>query len=888
MGYSIVANNSQVFLNSSTSASSSYTASLTNSTFQTDAGTKIFDYNGIEAFGSRVFLFNTNFTSPLTRILSAEGGEVQISTVSITFSSTTPLKSVPTISLSGVHGNITNFQTIVTFPAGLGMNRLPGFAFVRSQILMSNVQLLGMRSGQPIDKGGALFAVNSTLQIAHSLFQNCEAKFGGAIYAESSTVNIDSSYIIGNYATSFNDTLGSGGGCYFNETEVSMTSSFITSNVAGVGGGVYIEATSYPTVYFLNTNVSANSAQSGGGIAIANNSFVFANSCPISFNVASNNGGAVLMLGGQAEFDVCGFFTNKASEGGAFYVSEGSTTLIGDSTITDTQSNHTLYMKSFIETTLILRFTTIHEHSALPSDFCCNSTRRPTPNGEICNFPACNDTTCKEAVGCNCPFSSTINLSTPVLPTTNYNCSSCHPQYADPFCFVENKCLPQQPNSCTTNQTCTNSLGYYDCSCKPGYSEPFCEDIDECLTNNGGCDKRVSCINTIGSRTCGKCPNGFLGSGYSICKTSCGDGACNATIGENCVSCPLDCRTQTCGVCGDGQCDSPGETCNNCFEDCHEKCGSPSCATDCTAHGTCVAGLCVCIPPWTGPSCNDQAEPISVLPNSTFPNVTIQPILPPTQNTQNVSFSVFLRSFREMDPNGALVNEIFGANFTFTNFTSNAEYLVYEFSSILDNQASVNITFIQFITTATYYFYGVATTYPANTVKMNARIANWPFLSIVNTLEAIIESKVGNSNANECFDSKSQGPWLTWTKLSFGGVSIFAQFSPEAYVDGRERSISFVSLDQNTVAAQIPHFWTYAELDPSFAVLLDPESRDGCGKIRAESKKSNTVVVFGFAVFFVFFVLIFLVFYLIYRHRRMKKVRTHLRTASEIAQNKDL
>ena len=44
-----------------------------------------------------------------------------------------------------------------------------------------------------------------------------------------------------------------------------------------------------------------------------------------------------------------------------------------------------------------------------------------------------------------------------------------------------------------------------------------CLDLNECLRNNGGCDRKRTCINTPGSRICGNCPSGFVGDGDTDC-----------------------------------------------------------------------------------------------------------------------------------------------------------------------------------------------------------------------------------------------------------------------------------------------------------------------------------------------------------------------------------
>lgn len=42
-------------------------------------------------------------------------------------------------------------------------------------------------------------------------------------------------------------------------------------------------------------------------------------------------------------------------------------------------------------------------------------------------------------------------------------------------------------------------------------------DINECETIPKGCDLHVSCDNTDGNHTCGECPFGYTGNGYTLC-----------------------------------------------------------------------------------------------------------------------------------------------------------------------------------------------------------------------------------------------------------------------------------------------------------------------------------------------------------------------------------
>ena len=76
-------------------------------------------------------------------------------------------------------------------------------------------------------------------------------------------------------------------------------------------------------------------------------------------------------------------------------------------------------------------------------------------------------------------------------------------------------CFNPDINECNLNtdnceQTCSNTLGGFNCGCNDGYqldsNRRTCTDIDECRSNNGGCDHQ--CTNTMGSFQC-SCRAGF-------------------------------------------------------------------------------------------------------------------------------------------------------------------------------------------------------------------------------------------------------------------------------------------------------------------------------------------------------------------------------------------
>eukprot|EP00026_Physarum_polycephalum_P008205 Phypoly_transcript_08284.p1 GENE.Phypoly_transcript_08284~~Phypoly_transcript_08284.p1 ORF type:complete len:424 (+),score=25.25 Phypoly_transcript_08284:152-1423(+) len=401
-----------------------------------------------------------------------------------------------------------------------------------------------------------------------------------------------------------------------------------------------------------------------------------------------------------------------------------------------------------------------------------------------------------------------------------------------------------------------------------------------CQINNGECDWHVTCGSSNGIKTCGDCPTGFSGTGDSKCVALCGNGSCDTRLGENCVSCPLDCFDTTCGMCGDGYCNISSESCQNCFEDCHSTCVS-SCIS-CSKHGNCVLGSCICSAPWTGPSCDDMSETFTVAPNTTSSGITIAPTKA-LSNPANVSFSIFLQNLRELDQYGAEVSSLnvteIGFSLVHTPPSNVSNNEMWEFFTTLDSRANLSIIFIQFRDPATEYtFHNKSKLYYANTLKMNVRISNWPFKSLSDTLEVIINI-MGNGTGAQCSNVHSNGPTLSWTLLSSDGVSLYTQFETDSYIDGRERTITFTSLGQFSIAAQFPHFWTYAELDPNFAVIVDFDTKTSACEGTTKKNPIRKITIIVVVVSIVTVALIILVLGSVYTHRRRKNTRKQLQRA---------
>jgi hypothetical protein len=127
--------------------------------------------------------------------------------------------------------------------------------------------------------------------------------------------------------------------------------------------------------------------------------------------------------------------------------------------------------------------------------------------------------------------------------------------------------------------TCVTSVCNEDPFCCTGAWDVGCVQQAEAscgLTCGGGCGDG-QCQAPLGEKCstcavdCGPCPG-------------CGDGTCQAQAGETCASCAADCGP--CAGCGDGLCQAAlGESCMSCLADCGP-CG-----------GTCTHDVCTPGPP---------------------------------------------------------------------------------------------------------------------------------------------------------------------------------------------------------------------------------------------------------------------------------------------------
>ncbi len=139
--------------------------------------------------------------------------------------------------------------------------------------------------------GGGIYcdALSFPLILNNSINSNFASGLGGGIYCASDGAVIRGNSIVDN-AVSVGEVSGSGGGIYCDGASPTIEHNTISSNDAGLGGGIYCGSLSWPKI--VGNVISENNAHSGAGIYSYGSSSDVVNNTVVD-NTASVLGGGV-------------------------------------------------------------------------------------------------------------------------------------------------------------------------------------------------------------------------------------------------------------------------------------------------------------------------------------------------------------------------------------------------------------------------------------------------------------------------------------------------------------------------------------------------------------------------------------------------------------------
>ncbi|EGG13389.1 hypothetical protein DFA_11150 [Cavenderia fasciculata] len=290
-------------------------------------------------------------------------------------------------------------------------------------------------------------------------------------------------------------------------------------------------------------------------------------------------------------------------------------------------------------------------------------------------------------------------------------------------------------------------------------------------------------------------------------------------------------------------------------------------------HGTCGDNGCACINGWYGPTCSQTT--IQVIPNitKTEPTVVIGNQNTTSSTTDRFIYSIVsIVSIREIEMDGTTYKEYPLDNWAYSNQTMDmSKSINYLYNSTLSiptdstNSSFTNTTIsvsVQWFRDAQEISFGnQPISLPPSSTKINIGIDQYPFQSITNTLQIIMDISInidddgddacseldyGLGNGNDEND-------VQWVKLKVGGSSIYARFIRSGIIDGRQSVIqnSVVEKQESSgtrqfIGINVPYYSNYAQLDPDLSMLVDNGDSDyECGKKPTLSKPQLAGIIVG-------------------------------------------
>lgn len=196
-----------------------------------------------------------------------------------------------------------------------------GAIFANNSTSILNIKDCTISNNEAASYGGVMYINSATVNIDGGTFSgNTSGKNGGAIYQNSGTIKIaygtDSTKFIGNIAT------GNMGGAIFCKSSLNIDKAAFRENGGSNGGAIHLEAGA--NVLMEHSTFKRNTATNGGGAIYSKGIVTLDNSAVES--CSAENGGALYIQSGKTGIDHCSFESNQSTnQGGALYIQNGVT-----------------------------------------------------------------------------------------------------------------------------------------------------------------------------------------------------------------------------------------------------------------------------------------------------------------------------------------------------------------------------------------------------------------------------------------------------------------------------------------------------------------------------------------------------------------------------------
>ncbi|MCG2829064.1 hypothetical protein L5462_07460 [Methanothermobacter sp. K4] len=207
----------------------------------------------------------------------------------------------------------------------------PRLFTVTKDLKLSN---LTIRNAYSTTTSGTIYIYNANLTIQNCLLLNNTSRFGGAIFADSSSrVTITNSTFTQNTANSYH---GGAIGALF--STVTITNTTLINNTVNLyhGGAIYAQSS---RVTITNSTLTNNTAPNLGGAIFADSSMVAIGNTTVTNNTAPNGGAIYAHFRSTVTITNSTLTNNTATNGGAIYIYLSCTLTMTNTTLTNNTAN---------------------------------------------------------------------------------------------------------------------------------------------------------------------------------------------------------------------------------------------------------------------------------------------------------------------------------------------------------------------------------------------------------------------------------------------------------------------------------------------------------------------------------------------------------------------
>ncbi|KAM9958425.1 hypothetical protein ACTFIW_001290 [Dictyostelium discoideum] len=288
--------------------------------------------------------------------------------------------------------------------------------------------------------------------------------------------------------------------------------------------------------------------------------------------------------------------------------------------------------------------------------------------------------------------------------------------------------------------------------------------------------------------------------------------------------------------------------------------GNPICGG--SNQGYCVENVgCICYPPYVGVSCQSKViiiNPPIINPNNPSTNLTFNDDGDDDDTDKSSLIGLIsIISLRELGINNEIKKTHFFENWIQTSLSNNKHHYI---ANIKGTSTNITIETEWFDSLTNITFANQKLTMNPSTLKYNINITKYEFISNINSLQLVIQSKLSKTSnidhsicSAQSFGETTSNDNSNYIQLSVEKHSLYGRFIKRGIVDNKIISINNEQLNdlnsensyytsESYIGINIPWFRDLVQLDPDFSVLLDGSSANSICKDEGHSLSKNALI----------------------------------------------